>query len=138
MRIEIIPRYVLLMLLLGTFISCDSSRSADTNNLKTVSDSLFRRLLPMKDSVPTFVYYVDASCSVCIATAIDCYRDFQESNEEGIDFIFMTDLINEDIFRYYLGKCGFNNMLIVPVYEPVDIGKGLYYTGENGQMIVLK
>lgn len=47
-----------------------------------------------------FVYVFDASCSACIALALDCYKSYLAA-ESAAPFLFLSKSDNMEIFRYY-------------------------------------
>lgn len=105
------------------------------------ADSAFRGValfLPSKPEVH-YVYILDASCSVCIADALDCYGAFdslelgQDDGAAG-DFMFVSKTEDTEIFEYYFREKYGDKTPGCHYYFEFDLPNGIY-TVRQGKLI---
>ena len=64
------------------------------------SDSLFHYSIPLLSEKRQYVYILNASCSYCIAKAIECYNAYQMADGET-PFVFLSRTKDTVLFNYY-------------------------------------
>ena len=69
--------------------------------LQDIADAVFVNSIPNYQSFEKlFVYTFNASCSSCIAMAMDCFKAYKKSGV-SIPFVFLSKEENREIFHYY-------------------------------------
>ncbi len=101
-------------------------------------DSVFKIiqvLLPSKHETH-YVYILDASCSACIAGALDCYGVYSQllSDDESCEFDFISTIEDVEIFDYYFKEKFGSSESRCRYYADFQIPIGLY-TVRQGQLI---
>lgn len=92
-------------------------------------------LLPSKHETH-YVYILDASCSACIAGALDCYGVYSQllSDDESCEFDFISTIEDVEIFDYYFREKFGSSESRCRYYADFQIPIGLY-TVRQGQLI---
>ena len=92
-------------------------------------------LLPSKHETH-YVYILDASCSACIAGALDCYGVYSQllSDDESCEFDFLSTIEDVEIFDYYFKEKFGSSESRCRYYADFQIPIGLY-TVRQGQLI---
>jgi len=101
-------------------------------------DSVFKIiqvLLPSKLETH-YVYILDASCSVCIAGALDCYGAYSQlfSEDRSSEFDFISTVEDVEIFDYYFREQFSDKEPRCRYYADFQIPIGLY-TVRQGQLV---
>ena len=101
-------------------------------------DSVFKIiqvLLPPKHETQ-YVYILDASCSACIAGALDCYSIYNQllSDDKSNEFYFISTIEDVEIFDYYFREKYKDQEARCHYYADFQIPIGLY-TVRQGQLV---
>lgn len=101
-------------------------------------DSVFKIiqvLLPSKLETH-YVYILDASCSACIAGALDCYGVYSQllSEDRSSEFDFISTTKDVEIFDYYFREQFSDKEPRCRYYADFQIPIGLY-TVRQGQLV---
>lgn len=107
-------------------IAPNIGRDPDTESATIITNSIPK----MSEVGIQCVYVVNASCSSCIAQALDCYLAYRLS-ESALPFIFLSKAENLDVFRYYYGKSYEDKPFILYSAESVLLQDGLYVIDNN-------
>lgn len=109
-----------------------------SGNIKPQINSAFKivQVLLPSETETHYIYILDASCSVCIANALDCYNAYDTlfSDDESCSFDFISTTKDVDIFDYYFKKSFSDKESNCHFYADFDLPIGIY-TVMQGQLI---
>lgn len=101
-------------------------------------DSVFQiiQVLLPSELETHYVYILDASCSACIAGALDCYGVYTQllSEDGSSEFDFISTIEDFEIFDYYFGEQFGDTEPRCHYFADFQIPIGLY-TVRQGQLV---
>ena len=115
------------------FVAITTSDS--TSHSFLYAEALFQGSVPLQPKVKQYVYVVNASCSKCITTAIDCCKVGKEVDPKA-SFRFLSLEEDTDIFEYYLEQEFGEAPEVYIAPESMTWPEGLY-TVENDLVMAL-
>lgn len=109
-----------------------------SGDIKPQTDSAFKivQILLPSETETHYIYILDASCSVCIANALDCFSTYNTlfSDDESCSFDFISTTNDVDIFDYYFKKSFSDKESNCHYYANFDLPIGIY-TVMQGQLV---